>query len=346
MKRLILSLAIASTLAAPAIAAERLRIGLSFSDLSIERWKVERDAMAMLLKAKGFDVVTREAHHDARHQNDQIRSLAAHGARVVIVVAEDGDLAAEVVDELAREGVRVIAYDRLIRSPRLAAYVSFDSVEVGRAQARGILAARDSGRFVLLGGSPTDNNARLVRAGQLEVLRPSLETGRITIVAEPWVENWDPARARQVMATVLASTRGGVDAVVASNDGTALGALEALRRSGLAGRVPISGQDASVDGCNAVARGELTMTVLKDFRQLAPLASEIAARLARGERDLGLEPLPLARLAGDDHLAGTVPCRLLPVSPVTRDDLRRLIIDSGFQSREGVYRNVPNPPTG
>lgn len=346
MKRLILlSLAVASLIASPAArAAGKVKIGLSFSDFATERWAGERDQMTKILTDMGFDVVSQEANQDAKLQNDQIANMVTQGCKVVIVVAQDGDAAAAAVEDAAKKGVRVIAYDRLIKSPKIAAYVSFDNVDVGRNQAKGVLAVKNSGNFVLLGGSPTDNNAHLFRAGQMEVLNPLIKSGKIKVVADQWVENWDAAKARDVMANILTATGGKFDAVVASNDGTALGALEAMKPAGLAGKVPISGQDATAAGCNSIARGELTVTILKDTRKLTPLACELAAALAKGQKVSGLKPYKLADLTGDKKFTGTVPCKFLQVYQVTKENVKKLVVDSGFQTYEDVFKDIPNAP--
>lgn len=344
MKRFSLLTAVAAlaAFAAPALAADK--IGLSFSDFATERWARERDQMTDLLKKAGFEVISQEANHDAKLQNDQIKNMVTQGAKVVIVVAEDGDAAAAAVDEVAKKGVKVIAYDRLIKSPNIAAYVSFDNVDVGRNQANGVLAKVKKGNFVLLGGSPTDNNAHLFRKGQMEALEPYIKKGDIKVVADQWVENWAPDKAKQVMENILTATGGKFDAVVASNDGTALGALEAMKAKGLAGKVPISGQDATEAGCNSIARGELTVTILKDTRQLTPLACELAGKLAKGEKNLGLQPFKLADLTGDKKFTGDVQCKFLQVFQVGKDNLKKLVVDSGFQPYEGVYKDIKDAP--
>ncbi len=345
MKRLtLLCLAVLSLIASPARAASKTKIGLSFSDFATERWARERDEMTKLLTEAGFEVLSQEANHDAKLQNDQIRNMVTQGAKVIIVVAEDGDSTATVVEEVAKKGVKVIAYDRLIKSSKIAAYVSFDNVDVGRNQARGVLAVRNSGNFVLLGGSPTDNNAHLFRAGQMEVLNPLIKSGAIKIVADQWVENWDPANAKKLMENILTSTKGKFDAVVASNDGTALGALEAMAVKGLAGKVPISGQDATEAGCNSIARGQLTVTVFKDDRLLTPLACEMAIKLAKKEAIPGLKNFKLADLTLDTSKTGEVPCQFLQVVQVTKDNLKKVVVDSGYQSYEGVYKDIKDAP--
>ena len=344
MRRFILLALAVASISGIARGADKPKIGLSFSDFATERWPRERDEMSKLLKDAGYDVVVQEANHDAKLQNDQIKNMVTQGAKVIIVVAEDGDSTATAVDEVAKKGVKVIAYDRLIKSPKIAAYVSFDNVDVGRNQARGVLAVKNSGNFVLLGGSPTDNNAHLFRQGQMEVLNPLIKSGKIKIVADQWVENWDPANAKKLMENILTATGKKFDAVVASNDGTALGALEAMKTAGMAGKVPISGQDATEAGCNSIARGELTVTILKDTRKLTPLATELAVKLAKGEKNLGLSPFKLADLTGNKKMKGDVPCKFLQVFQVTKDNVKKLVVDSAFQSYEDVYKDIPNPP--
>ena len=323
-------------------AAPKAKIGLSFSDFATERWARERDEMTGILQKAGFEVISQEANHDAKLQNDQVKNMVTEGAKVIIAVAEDGDALATAVDDVAKRGVKVIAYDRLIKSSKIAAYVSFDNVDVGRNQARGVLAVKAKGNFVLMGGSPTDNNAHLFRQGQMEVLKPLIDKGDIKIVSDQWVENWDPANAKKLMENILTATNKKFDAVVASNDGTALGALEAMKAVGL--KVPISGQDATEAGCNSIARGELTVTILKDTRELTPLACKLAGDLASGKKLEGLVPTPLATLTGDAAKKGDVPCKFLKVYQVTSKNLKKLVVDSKFQPYEGVYKDIPNPP--
>ena len=127
---------------------------------------------------------------------------------------------------------------------------------------------------------------------------------------------------------------------MASNDGTALGALTAMKAQGLAGTVPISGQDATADGCNSIVKGEQTVTVFKDTRLLSPLAVELADKLLKGE-DLGLDMYTLAELTLDDTLEGSVPCKFLPVIQVTKENVYDVVVVSGFQSYDDVYRDIP-----
>jgi len=334
---------------APASSGGTIKVGLSFSDFATERWKNEEVLMRRLLEEKGYEVISQEANQDVKLQNDQIDNMVAQGVQALIIVAQDGDAIVTSVDKAADAGVKVIAYDRLIKSPKIAGYISFNNVEVGRQQADGVMkalfanydTANGPAKVVKLGGSPTDNNAILFRQGQDEVLQEYLDDGRIEIVADQWVENWDPANALKLMENILTSQQNNIDAVVASNDGTALGALQALRAQNLAGVVPISGQDATADGCNSIVKNELTVSILKDIRNLSPLAVDMADALLKGNPVEGMQEYTLAELTTDESLSGNVMALFLPVEQVNAENVHELCVANGFQSYDDVYRDVP-----
>jgi D-xylose transport system substrate-binding protein len=329
--------------------SDKIKVGLSFSDFATERWKNEEILMRRLLEEKGYEVISQEANHDVKLQNDQIDNMVTQGVKALIIVAEDGDAAATAASKAAKQGVIVLAYDRLIKSPDIAAYVSFNNVEVGRQQALGVMAALDidnwdvnangPARVVKLGGSPTDNNAILFRQGQDEILDPLVTAGKIEIVADQWVDNWDAKNALGLMENIL--TGNDIDAVVASNDGTGLGALQALKAQGLAGVVPISGQDATADGCNSIVKNELTVSILKDIRDLSPLAIDLIDQLIKGET-ADLQMYTMAELTNDASLQGSVPCKFLPVYQVNKSNVYDLVVKSEFQSYDDVYRDIPD----
>jgi D-xylose transport system substrate-binding protein len=335
--------------AAPA--AGKTKIGLSFSDFATERWKNEEVLMRGLLEEKGYEVVSAEANHDVKLQNDQIDNMVSQGVKGLIVIAEDGDAIVTSIDKAADAGVKVIAYDRLIKTSKIAAYLSFDNVEVGRQQALGVMAAIDAdnwdvaangpARVVQLAGSPTDNNATLFTKGQTEILQPYVDSGKIEIVAQQGIDNWDAANALKVMENILSAQNNDIDAVVASNDGTALGALQAMKAQGLAGTVPISGQDATADGSNSIVKGELTVTILKDIRNLSPLAVDVMDKLIKGEAVSGMSNFTLAELTVDPSKTGEVPCVFLEVQQVNKDNVYDLVVKSGFQPYDDVYRDIP-----
>jgi len=362
-------LAACAPAAAPAPAASssgKIKIGLSFSDFATERWPVENAQMTELLQKDGYEVISQEADHDVKLQSDQIDNMVAEGVKGLIVIAEDGDAAVTPVEAAVAAGVPVISYDRLIKTSKISAYLSFDNVAVGKAEADGVVKAlgladangnpqtsttwttSNPAKVVLSGGSPTDNNAVLVRQGQMQVLQPFITSGVIKIVADQWVDNWDPAKAETMMENILTAQQNKIDAVVASNDGTADGEIQALQAQGLAGKVPISGQDATAAGCNQIVLGNQTVTVFKDTRLLAPQAVKMIEALVKGQTPTGLTQFTLAALTNDKTKTGNIMANFLPVVEVTKANVYDVVVKSGFQTYEDVYKNVPAdqlPPT-
>jgi D-xylose transport system substrate-binding protein len=168
-----------------------------------------------------------------------------------------------------------------------------------------------------------------------------VDKGVIKIVAQQGIDNWDAANALKVMENILTAQGNKIDAVVASNDGTALGALQAMKAQGLAGKVPISGQDATADGCNSIVKGELTVSILKDIRNLSPLAIDVMDKLIKGEAVTDMKKFTLAELTVDPSKQGEVPCVFLKVEQVNKDNVYDLVVKSGFQKYEDVYRDIP-----
>jgi D-xylose transport system substrate-binding protein len=347
--------------ASSASTSGKIKIGLSFSDFATERWPVENAQMTQLLQKDGYEVISQEADHDVKLQSDQIDNMVAQGVKGLIVIAEDGDAAVTPVEKAAAAGIPVVSYDRLIKTDKIAAYLSFDNVAVGKAEADGVMKAlglpgsttwtsTNPAKVVLSGGSPTDNNAILVRSGQMAILQPFIDQGVIKVVADQWVDNWDATKAETMMENILTAQQNKVDAVVASNDGTALGELQAMKAQGLWGKVPISGQDATADGCNSIVLGGQTVTVFKDTRLLAPMAVKLIEALVN-KQDLSsfkLQSYTLAALTNDKTKTGNVQALFLPIVEVTKDNVYDVVVKSGFQTYDSVYRNVPAdqlPPT-
>ncbi len=345
--------------AAPAASSGKIKIGISFSDYATERWPIENQIMTVQLQKDGFEVISQEADHDVKLQSDQIDNMVAQGVKGLIVIAEDGDAAVTPVEKAAAAGVKVISYDRLIKTDKIAAYLTFDNVAVGKAEADGVVKAlglldkdgkpttqtkwtKDNPvKLVLSGGSPTDNNAVLLKQGQMQVLQPFIDQGIVKIVFDQGVDNWDAAKAEAMMENVLTAQKNQIDAVVASNDGTALGELQALKAAGLWGKIPISGQDATADGCNSIVLGGQTVTVFKDTRLLSPQAVKMIESLVKGGTPEGVAPHTMAELTNDKTKTGTVLANFLPIVEVTKDNVYDVVVKSGFQPYDLVYRNVP-----
>ena len=343
-----------SLLAMPVHGQDKILVGLSFSDFETPRWAQENEIMTAALEAKGYAVVSQQASHDPKTQNDQIANMVTQGAKAIIIVAQDADAAATAVDDAAKEGVVVIAYDRLIASPNIAAYITFGLTKVGNGQADGVLKAlgitdpENTGdwskdnpvKLVKLEGDPGDNNAKFFEAGQDEILQPYVDAGIVTIVARQNIANWDETNAVTAMENILTSQDNKVDAVIAANDNLGLGALQALTAQKLS--VPVSGQDATAPGCNSIAKGQLTVTILKDYRVMAPQAVDLVDAFLTGKTDPDLQSYKLSDLTGNADLTGEVLAKYLPVTQVTIDNLYEDVVVSGFQSYDDVYQDIPD----
>src|SRR5262249_4644971 len=182
-----------------------------------------------------------------------------------------------------QKSVPIISYDRLILDSEPDLYISFDNVKVGELEAGYLIGRAPRGNYILIGGPPTDNNAQLLRQGQMKALKPALDSGAVKIVAELWARDWQPQDALEKTEAALARSPG-IVAIVASNDVVAGAVVQALGEQKLAGKVLVSGQDADLAALQRIVAGTQTMTVYKPIYKLARRAAQAAVALARGEK--------------------------------------------------------------
>lgn len=318
-----------------AFAQRQLTIGVSIRSLSEERWAREKELMEEKAKELGVDVIFTDANNDEFVQNSQIENLIARGVDALIIIARNSDVAASAVEMASSEGIPTIAYDVAIYHPD-ALYISFDSVRVGYEMAKAIVERVPKGRYFWIGGSPTDDNAYLVRQGHFQVLQPLIDSGDIVLVGEQWADAWSPEEALKHTENMLTAQGNQIDAIVASNDGTAGGAIQALAEQGLAGKVAVSGQDADLVAVQRIAEGTQTVTIFKDVRILADVAMQAAYELAQGKRPAGINGQYRNESKGIVQDAIFV-----DVIPVTQENLYEVIVKGGFHKLEDVYRNIP-----
>ncbi|OUS35784.1 D-xylose ABC transporter substrate-binding protein [Rhodobacterales bacterium 56_14_T64] len=332
-----ISLAAVMAMTGTAALAADLTVGVSWSNFQEERWKTDEAAIKGALEAGGADYISADAQSSSSKQLSDIENLIAQGVDVLIVLAQDTQAIGPAIQAAADEGIPVIAYDRLIEDSR-AFYLTFDNVEVGRMQARAVFDALPAGNYVMIKGSPTDPNADFLRGGQQEIIQAAIDSGDIKIVAEAYTDGWLPANAQRNMEQILTANDNKVDAVIASNDGTAGGVVAALSAQGMDG-IPVSGQDGDHAALNRVALGTQTVSVWKDARDLGKTAGEIAVALAGGAA--------LADVAGSaawTSPAGTeMTSRFLAPVPVTADNLS-VVVDAGWISQDKLCQGVTNGP--
>jgi len=326
-------LGLGMTASQPALAKGEI-VGVSWSNFQEERWKKDEAAIKAALEAAGAKYISADAQGSNEKQLADVEALIAKGAKALIILAQDANAVLPAVGKAREAKVPVVAYDRLIQSSGVL-YLTFDNIEVGRMQARAVLAVKPKGNYVFIKGSPTDPNADFLNAGQREVLQPAVDKGDIKIVGDQYTDGWAPEVAQKNMEQILTRRANKVDAVIASNDGTAGGVVAALRAQNLGG-VPVSGQDADVAALNRVAKGEQTVTVWKDARELGKAAGGFAAQLAAGGK--------VADIKGASVWSGGA--KRLPITsvflkplPVMADNLN-VVIDAGWATKAQVCAGV------
>ncbi|SSC69664.1 unnamed protein product [Ciceribacter sp. T2.26MG-112.2] len=315
--------------------AKDLVVGVSWSNFQEERWKTDEAAIKKALEASGDKYISADAQSSAAKQLTDVESLIAQGANALIVLAQDSDAIGPAIEKAAAEGIPVVGYDRLIENPA-AFYITFDNKEVGRMQAREVFKAKPEGNYVFIKGSSSDPNADFLFAGQMEVLKEAVDAGKIKNVGEAYTDGWKPENAQKNMEQFLTANDNKVDAVVASNDGTAGGAIAALSAQGLAGSVPVSGQDADFAALNRVALGTQTVSVWKDSRELGKRAAEIAVELAGGKKMTEIEGV--TAFSGGPKGVEMQSVFLAPL-PITKDNLN-VVIDAGWITKEAACQGV------
>ncbi|QGP90844.1 D-xylose-binding periplasmic protein [Neomoorella glycerini] len=323
----------ASTTNQQAKSGKKIRIGLSMDTLMVERWQKDRDLFVQKAKELGADVIVQTANSDAAVQNSQVENMLTQGIDVLVIVPYNAESAATAVEMAHKAGIKVLSYDRLIKNADVDLYISFDNVRVGEMQAEGVVAKAPKGNYVLIGGAPTDNNAKLFREGQMKVLKPLIDKGDIKVVADQWAIDWKPENALKIMEDALTKNNNNIQGVVASNDSLAGAAIQALSEQKLDGKVAVSGQDADLDGCQRIVEGKQTVTVYKPIKNIATKAAELAVALAKGE--------PIQTNSKVNNGKIDVPSLLLDPIKVTKENMVQTVIKDGYHKLDEVYKNVP-----
>jgi D-xylose transport system substrate-binding protein len=320
-----------AALLASAAAHAQLVVGVSWSNFQEERWKTDEAAIKAELAKRGATYVSADAGGSPEKQLADVDGLIAKGAKALIVLAMDKDAIVPALAKAKQRSIPVIAYDRLIEQPGVY-YITFDNKEVGRLQARGVFSVKPTGNYVMIKGSPTDPNADFLREGQQEVLEAAIKSGAIKIVGEEYTDGWKPDVAQKNMEQILTRNGNKVDAVVASNDGTAGGVVAALSARGISG-VPVSGQDGDQAALNRVALGTQTVSVWKDARDLGREAADAAVDLAGGK------PVPGSKKwTGGEHKV-TLDSKFLKPVAITRANLDT-VVKAGWITKDNLCRGV------
>jgi len=308
--------------------ANNLKIGFSLEATKGERWQTDLNSFEMRAKQLGAQVISSDAGGDDDLQLQQVQNMIKSGIKVLVLLPHDTSKASRIVDAAKSANVKVISYDRLVLNSDVDLYVSFDREEIGRMQAEYLVKHAPRGNYVLIAGSPNDGGAKILHDAQMSVLQPYVDRGQIKIIADAYTKDWLPSEAYLFMLKAIDSAHGQIAAVLASNDGLAGGAIQALREHNLAGKVLVSGQDADLAAIICVAQGTQSMTVYKPVTKEADRAAEEAVRLAKGQE------------ADADGAINNgkkkVPSILLKPELVTKDNIKATVVKDGFQTLKSI----------
>jgi D-xylose transport system substrate-binding protein len=258
------------------------KIGLLMDSYIIDRWYLDQKLFIDKVKTLGGEVQVEVAYGDALEQLRLAKKLIADGAKVLVVIPVDGQKSAEIVKIAKAANVPVISYDRLILSSDVSIYVSYNNVRVGELQAQYAVSKAPTGNYLLVSGPDTDNNALLFKKGQLNVLQPLVDKGKIKLIGQLTMEDWGEIGSLMKVDEFLYEKKEKPVAIIASNDALASGAIQALSAD-LKGKVIVTGQDADLTAIRFIIAGSQSMTIYKPIKPLAQLAAETAMKLSKGE---------------------------------------------------------------
>ena len=317
-------------------------VGVSIGTTTEERWNREIEMFRAYADAQGFELLVQDAGNDTTKQISQCENLINQGIDVLICQPLDGEAAAPVVSAAHDAGIKVISYDRFIMNSDLDYYVTFDTYTVGKVQATMVVEQAPKGNYIWLLGAPEDNNAHIIEQAHSDVLQPLIDAGDINIIAQQWCTGWSPTEALQHTENGLTSANNDIQGIVCSNDGTAGGAIQALAAQGLAGTVPIAGQDADIAACQRILEGTQYGTVYKPLAPLNQAACELAVAIATGADEKNGVDSSLGSWTTYDNNYKDVDSFNVAVEAITKDNLYDIVIKrDAFHTVEEVYANIP-----
>ncbi len=319
------------------VAANGCTVGVSWNNYQEERWaKWDEPAIKNVLTAAGAKYISNDAKSSAETQATNVDNLISQGAKVLIILAQDGTAIKPSVAKALQAGVPVIAYDRLIEDPA-AFYITFDNVLVGKMQAEALLKLKDAGNYVVIKGNKADANADFLRQGMVQAGLPEAgqSNDKLKNVGESYTDNWDPKNAQTSMEQFLTANSNKIDIAFVENDGMAGGAIAALQAQGLAGKVPVSGQDGDKPALNRVALGTQTVDVWKDARILGTTAAQVAAQLCNGTKVDAVAGAAKFHTPGGNDINSI----LLTPAPITKDNLN-VVLDAGWITKADLCKDV------
>jgi D-xylose transport system substrate-binding protein len=318
---------------ASAQTAGKIKIGFSIEAMNGERWQTDLNSFETRAKELGAEMISADAKGDDDRQLQQVQEMIKAGIRALVLLPHDTTKASRIVEAAKAANVKVISYDRLVLNSDVDLYITFDRVAIGRMQAESLQQHAPEGNYLIIAGSPKDEGAKILHDAQMKVLQPAITRGDVKIIADSYTNEWLPSEAYISTLKAIDSSKGNIAAVLASNDGLAGGAIQALREHNLAGKVAVSGQDADLAAIICIAQGVQTMTVYKPVTNQALKAAEEAVRLAKGKKP--------DTVAISNNGKTNVPTILLEPVVVTKENIKSTVVKDGFQKLISINQGLP-----
>jgi D-xylose transport system substrate-binding protein len=317
-------------------AASAGKVGIILPDTkSSQRWGTDDPKfLKAAFDAAGVQVDIQNAQGDKAAFQTIADGMISSGVKVLMIVNLDSGTGKAVLDKARNAGIATIDYDRLTLNGGANYYVSFDNVEVGKLQGQGLVDCLTKANVTkptvaYLNGSPTDNNATLFKEGYDSVIKPKFDDGTYIKGPDESVPDWDNAQAGTIFEQMLTSNKN-IKAVLAANDGLGNAAIQVLKKNKLNGQVPVTGQDATIQGLQNVLAGDQCMTVYKAIKKEADAAAELAIALAKQQT-----PTTATGVTKDTESGKDVPSVLLKPESITKETVKNVIAD-GFVTKDAV----------
>ncbi|KNY29965.1 substrate-binding domain-containing protein [Pseudobacteroides cellulosolvens] len=309
---------------------KRYKIGISLPSLQEDRWITDFKVIKEECEKLGIELIYENAEMDAVKQATQCSSMIMKGIQLLILIPYDTEKAAVIVREAHSKNVKVLSYDRLIMNEDIDLYISFDNEKVGELIGKSIIEAVPKGNYVFFTGAPNDRNSYYISKGVEKYLKPLVDKRDIKVVTKEAIVDWNPDNAFNLMNKAIKDNKGNIQAVIAPNDGTAGGCIRALADNNLAGKIPVTGQDAEVLAARRIIDGTQLMTVFKDTRMLGRKAIEVSLKMINNEK------IDTTTKINNDKK--DIPAILLAPISVNKDNLDELLVKSGYLNKDAVYR--------
>jgi D-xylose transport system substrate-binding protein len=321
--------------AAPA--AGGVKVGVILPETqSSARWEgFDKPLLTAAMQAEGIDADIQNAQGDEQKFSTLADGMISSGVKVLVIASISSESGAAVAAKAKAQGIPTIDYDRLSLGGTSDYYVSFDNQKVGALQGQGLadaLKAKQGGQVIEIAGAPTDNNATLFSNGANSVLKPLYDSGALKLVQKQPIPDWDNQVGGTTFEQILTKNGGKVDGVLAANDGLAGAVITVLTKNGLNGQVPVTGQDATPDGLQAILRGDQYMTVYKPIKQEADAAAKLAGALAKGDT-AAADALATASVE-DTKGNRQVKSVLLTPQSITKDSVKTVISEGQVKASE------------